>query len=328
MTAQEIEKELDKYIAAGVYEPSHPLGKPISPKRDLIPKDIDAKVADLTLTDVLAANGDTTAKSRYRDFPGALDSPVMLLEKARAEKDPAAAKALFEEAAKRNAQWADPYWYEAQIEDNPMRKVMLLKKATELAPRRTEYWLALALAQESVRQYTEALKSWSAAERAAGNEQQREQIRQARLAGEEKRADLIRAQKEEEKRKSQAEVEALRQQMLDSIRTAEAKANAGKEPIDKSNLDEYRENMGYGNVSGSLQKVECLSGQAVLHIATGDGMVKLHVANPKHVAITGEGEHAFTCGVQKPARQLKAEYVEKKNAKLGTAGEVSNVEFR
>ena len=117
MTAQEIEKALDKYVAAGVYEPSRPLGKPISPKRDLIPKDIDIKVADLTLTDVLAANGDSAAKSRYRDFPGALDAPVAQLDRARAEKDPAAAKALFEDAAKKNAQWADPYWYEAQIED-------------------------------------------------------------------------------------------------------------------------------------------------------------------------------------------------------------------
>ena len=328
MTAPEIEKELDKYIAAGVYEPSHPLGKPLNPKRDLIPKDIDSKVADLTLTDVLAANGDTAAKVRYRDFPGAMDAPALILEKARAEKDPTAAKALFEQAAKTNPMWADPYWYESQIEDNPARKVMLLKKATELAPRHTEYWLALANAQEAVRQYSEALKSWSAAERSAGTEQERERIRAARLEGEEKRADLIREQKEEEKRKSGAEVEALRQKMIENIRAAEMKANAGKEPIDTSKLEEYRENMGYSNTSGILQRVDCFTGQAVLHIATGDGIVKLHVANPKKVAITGEGEHAVACGAQKPARQMKAEYLEKKDAKLGTIGEVTNIEFR
>ena len=194
--------------------------------------------------------------------------------------------------------------------------------------RRTEYWLALATTQESVKQYVEALKSWSAAERSAPNEQEREKIQQMRREGEEKRAELIQEQKAEEKRKSQAEVEALRQKMLENIRAAEAKANVGKEPIETSKLETYRENMGYGNTSGVLQRVDCLKGQAVLHVATGDGIVKLLVANPKQVAITGEGEHAFVCGVQKPPREMKAEYLEKKDAKFGTVGEVTNVEFR
>jgi hypothetical protein len=174
------------------------------------------------------------------------------------------------------------------------------------------------------------VKSWAAAERASGTAEEKARITQARVAGEQQRLEKVRQEKEEAKRKAEAEIEALRQKSLESIRTAEAKANAGRPERDPNEkLDFYREDMGYGKIAGQLRQIQCLGRQAVLHIVSDDGkLVKLHIADPSKVAITDGGEQALGCGVQKRGRPVTVQYLEKANAKLGTAGEVTSIEFR
>jgi hypothetical protein len=56
-------------------------------------------------------------------------------------------------------------------------------------------------------------------------------------------------------------------------------------------------------------------------------LVRLLVADPSKIAISGAGELTLGCGVQKP-RRVTIEYVPKVNSKLATAGEVATIEFQ
>ena len=50
--------------------------------------------------------------------------------------------------------------------------------------------------------------------------------------------------------------------------------------------------------------------------------------DPKSVVIKGGGEQALGCGVQKPPRSVIVHYEKKADKKLGTVGEVIEVDFR
>lgn len=318
ITADQLERELDRYIEAGSYGTASPPARPINPDRSFIAREADAKTGELAQLDVLVANGKASL-AEYAKFPGAENAAVPLFKAGQLEA-----------AAKANPLWAEPWWLEAKKEQSALRRVQLLTKAAQLAPRRAEYWIALARAQEANQQFADAVKSWAAAERAASSRAERDEIRQSLRSGEEMRAEKLRLEREEERRKAQEELEALRQKALADIRRAEARANAGKPPLDPNvRLEEYRENMGYEKVGGRLDRVDCLGRNARLTVMMASGSpVRLFVSDPAKVAITGGGERALACGVQRPARTVMVEYIVKANAKLGTAGEVTNIEFR
>jgi hypothetical protein len=143
------------------------------------------------------------------------------------------------------------------------------------------------------------------------------------------RLEKLRLEREEEQRKAKAELDALRDRAMADIRAAEARANAGKPPIDRSKLEEYRENMGYERVGGRLDRVECMGRSARLSVTKADGSaLRLYVVDAGKVAIAGGGERSLGCGVQRPPRTVTIDYIVKSNAKLGTAGEVGTIEFR
>jgi hypothetical protein len=83
-----------------------------------------------------------------------------------------------------------------------------------------------------------------------------------------------------------------------------------------------------GKATGNLKQVDCLGKQARL-IVEGDGhkTIRLLVVDPGAITVTGAGELALGCGVQKP-RRVSIEYFPKPNARLATAGEVATIEFQ
>jgi hypothetical protein len=86
-----------------------------------------------------------------------------------------------------------------------------------------------------------------------------------------------------------------------------------------------------GNVKGALKQVDCLSGthgQARLVVESADHKtLKLLVADPGKVMISGSGDLTLGCGTQN-ARPVTIAYFPKNNARLGTAGEVATIEFQ
>jgi hypothetical protein len=113
----------------------------------------------------------------------------------------------------------------------------------------------------------------------------------------------------------------LKNRALMEIRKAEARATAGKPGIDDKTLDVYKETPNE-KVSGVLARVDCQGSQATLHVQTGRSVMKLSVADPTTVEITGGGEKSFACGVQKPARKVEVEY------EPGAIKKVTRIAFR
>ena len=345
-TQAQVEADLNRYIEAGKYDTTSLPSRPLDVRRQVYPEPATAEAVALAQADLLYAQGDAYARTSYEAIksPASAEGLALLsgkpfeaavsargfLEKGRRESDPLKKQLAFTEAAKLNPKWAQPPAEQAEIEQVPVRKAALLKKAAELDPRNAKRWQAVAMAQEKAEQFSEAAKSWGMAERATENSMEREQIHQARLASEELRVAKIQAEKAAEKRKQEDELNALRNKALAQIRAAETKANSGQKELDKDvKVVEWDEvNKPTERMSGQLQRIECMGVRARLYLMLPDGKVtKFLVTDPGKVAILGGGVQDFACGPLKPARAAVLEYVPKKDKKVDTVGEVSTIEF-
>jgi hypothetical protein len=281
---------------------------------------------------VALTEGDSAAALAEFEAATKIDGagPRAWLEYGRLVKDPAQSLAAFEKALQLNPNWAEPHFRIAERADTPAKKSFALKRAVAVEPRNMAYWRAYAEALEAQKNFVEAVKAWHGAELAATTEAEREDLR--RIAQE--RGDL-RAEQEaaERRRKSDeehAEVDRLRNEMLDRVHAAEAKANqkagAVKNP---GKTEKWWDGPPLTKFSGTLQRVDCLGKQARLVLQSAEGKpMQLLVADPAQIVLLGGGEKTFACGPQKPPRPVTIEYVDKPNAKLGTAGEAQVVEFR
>lgn len=354
MTAEDIEKAVDRYMEAGQYGVVAAPSRPINPNRDLRVRDAEAIAGTIASADLLLAHGRQEARGAYeailktdasrveaheglglvllregqreraREHFVKAASPRALFELARLDKDRVTAA----RAAEANPKWSEPQKLLASLEPHPAQKLAALRKAAQLEPRSTANWQALAIAQEENKQFVDAAKSWGAAERATDDPNERERLRQTRLAGEEKRRQAEIAAREEARRKTEQEMNDLRNKALLEIRTAEARANAGKPVIDPSTLEEYKEGPGTTKISGVLTRVDCMGPQARLHVSAGRQVLRLIVPDPGKISIAGGGERNFICGPQKPARPVTIEYMPKPEPKQGTAGEAVTIDFK
>jgi hypothetical protein len=228
--------------------------------------------------------------SPERDFKAGLPEPVV----------PGAKSALdlleardFKGAAALNPRWAEPVFQMAEWETDPPAKAELLKKAIALEPRNKIYRAALAAALSSNKRAIDDAKRY----------------------------------KEEQ---SRLELERLREEALRRIRLAEMKANEGKVPVDPSKVQEWWDpDKASGQVKGTLQRIDCISGMARLHILPpGAKPVQLLVRDPRKIVLQGGGVTTLGCGVQKPAPSVTVQYVPKPDSKMGTAGDAALVEFQ
>ncbi|HYZ83986.1 MAG TPA: hypothetical protein VE621_06270, partial [Bryobacteraceae bacterium] len=256
--------------------------------------------------------------------------PRALVEKSKLASTPAADKrALLLKAAEGNKRWAEPHILLAANESEPLRKLPHMKKVAELQPRNAKNWENLALLQEQVNQFTDAGKSWSAALRASVDDGEQARIQAAKARSEELRVAQQIAEKQAAKRKEEEELNAVRNKALAQIRAAEAKVNAGNQPVDKSKpLDWYQEEKPPARVTGNLFRVDCTGKAAKLHLRTAEETdVALLVVDPSKIVISGGGEKMFACGIQKPARTIVVLHNGKEGKKTGTTGEVLSIEI-
>jgi tetratricopeptide (TPR) repeat protein len=356
-TADEIERAVDRYMAAGQYGTVPGYSRPLNPRRELMGREVEDSVGQLALADLQLANNTSGAGPAYEsllrakpDMQEAQEGPGLLairegrkdqalqklkgavsawalLQYAEIAPDTDAKRSALQKAAAANKRWAEPHRRLAKLETHPAQKLAALRKAAELDPRAAEVWIELAELQENAGQFPEAAKSWAAAERTTDDPNERNRIRQRRLAGEKKRVEAQIAAREEARRKTEEELQALRNKALLDIRAAEARANAGKPVIDPSTLDEYKEGPSSQKISGTLTRVECLGTQARLHVTSGRQTTRLLVADPGQVALSGGGQISLTCGVQRPGRAVTVEYQPRKDAGQGIAGDALTVEF-
>ena len=339
-TPAEIDKALDAYIAAGEYGTIPVSGKAISAQRQFVVKDMEDKAAAVVLADLTFANGGDPGYEKLGITEGQGLVALRKGDKAAAMKlleQATSAYALveyakllpqdqrrpvLEKAAAANPKWAEPYKLMAVLEVHPAQKLAALRKATQLDPNDPEMWVLMARTQESAKQMADAARSWAAAERTTDDPNKREEMRQLRAAGERARARADMEAREEARRKTQQELEDLKNRALMEIRKAEARANAGKPVIDDSKLDVYKEGPTTERISGVLTRVDCKGSEATLHVQTGRSVMRLSIPDPATVEIAGGGEKSFACGVQKPARKVNVDY------EPGDAKKVTRIEFR
>ena len=206
MNAAKLAAQAEAYLKAGKFEAAPVNGKALNPNRDFIEKNLDKATVDALLAEL-----DAKGKS----FPP--DSPRGLMAKNTLP--------ALELAIRANPKWAEPHFKTAALESDPARKIAQLKMAATLAPRNAVYWQTLATSQAAANLFADAEKSWTAAERAAGNPEEKARIHQAKLNLEESRADFEAAEKRRQQDEEARDLQRVKDNAAAEIHAVEQAAN-------------------------------------------------------------------------------------------------------
>jgi hypothetical protein len=363
-TAVQIQQQADEYLKAGNFPTASISGRALSMTRDFKPVQLGADDIHVAQADLLYATGHVPeATAAYKALHGPEASEGIALMLLDDEKDREARTALQEaidagsksarawlelgrlqsdadelkKAGELNPRWAEPYYQLAEIDpavdkEHLEQRAALLKKATALDPRSSDYWTALAKTDEVAKDFTEAQKAWSGAERAAATDEERERIRKVRLNVQEKRFDYEAAERKRVRDEQEADLARVKAQSDAAIHASEDAARKKMNPNGAAPPKAeawYEEPTAGSNVQGLFQRLDCLDTRARLVIQTSDGKtMQLLMADPSQVSLGGGGEKTFSCGAQKQARQVTVHYNAKPDTKLHTVGEVVAIEFQ
>jgi hypothetical protein len=220
----------------------------------------------------------------------------------------------------------------AAAEKEPRRKIPPLSAACKLDPRNSACFRALAEAQFEIKMFAESARSWVLAERAATDGPERAAVRQARVDADQRRADAEAAERKRIADEKERELQRLKNEALERIRAAEAKAAGGHPPLDPSQKVEPWWDASTGpsaKLDGTLERVDCLGAQARLVVRGPDGKAtQLLIRDPSKIVIEGGGEQTLRCGPQKPPRKLSLEYTPRADKKAQTSGDATFLRFQ
>jgi tetratricopeptide (TPR) repeat protein len=355
-TPAQIEKEAAAHLAAGKFDTVLIGGRPLDPRRDFFPEKPEPVVPQAALADLkpsraayeellrsapataheglgfVALNENRAADAR-KEFAAAAEagskSARAWLELARL--DPEKAPAALVKAAELNPAWAEPHILLAAIETDPGRKLHQLKIAADLEPRSAARWRALAEFNMAHNRYPEAAKAWSAAQAAAADDAERAQMRDARLAIEQKKLDYEAAERRRIEEEKQRDLQRVKDAAMAAVRAAEERANRGAPPPppDRKVVEWWEGPAPDARATGRLTQIDCIGRLMRVVVQGDDGKpVRLLIRDAgKVVVMNPAGEAAFTCGPQRPIRTVKVEYYAKSDAKLATVGEVATIEY-
>jgi tetratricopeptide (TPR) repeat protein len=361
----QIQQQAEADLKTGTFATTSISGRALSPTRDFKPIQLGSEDVRYVLADLLLASGHfAEAAAAYHQLHGPAAAEGMAFIALHDDKDDQAQMALqdaiesgsknarawlqlgimkgdadqLKKASELNPRWGEPYYQLADL--NPAiekeqleQRATLLKKAAALNPRNSEYWTALAKTYEVAKDFAEAQKAWSGAERAAANDQERERLSKVRLEVQSKRFDYERAERKRIHDEQEADLERVKAQSEAAIHASEDAARKKMNPDGAAPPKPeawYQAPAASGpSVQGVFQKLDCLSGAARMVIQTSDGKtLQLLMADPSQVSLSGGGaEQTLSCGAQKNPRQVVVHYNPKPDAKLHTAGEVTTIEF-
>jgi len=362
-TAAQIQQQADADLKAGNFATISISGRALSLTRDFKPVQLGAEDVPIARADLLLAGGHTVeASTAYKAIHGPEGPEGIALMALDDQKDKEAKAALqdaidggsksarawlelgrlqsdadeLKKASELNPRWGEPYFQLADLnaaidKENLEQRAVLLKKAASLDPRSSDYWTALAKNDEAAKDFAEAQKAWSGAERAAATDEERERIRKVRLDVQAKRFDEEAAERKRIKDEAEADLQRVKAQSEAEIHAAE---NAALKRMNPNGAAPPKPQAWYeaptagASVDGVFARLDCLDQRARLVIQTPDGKtMQLLMADPSQVSLGGGGEKTFTCGAQKQVRQVTVHYNAKPDAKLHTAGEVVAIEF-
>jgi len=350
--AATLEKEAAATLAIHDWQPVPISGRPLDPKRDFGEHSLDEATLAVYLADAQLPVDPTKAEAAYQaavaaggpvaalGFEGLADialadkeNPKPLLDQAIAKGSHSApvylhaaeglpddqALPLLMKAALLNPAWAEPLVQQARLTSNGKDKVALLKKATELDPRGTEYWIDLAQAQTAASEGTAAQGSWLRAEDSAETASERERVHQLRLDSEQARLDAVEEATSREREAPHLANQRAERSETARIRAAEKRANAALDSAAGGDKPEtvvpWSDVIPQKKLTGKLTKVECLGSRGRLTIQAKEGTVQLLVPRMS--------DSGLACGAQQPVRRITLTYAAQPDDRFGTVGNVT-----
>ena len=351
--AEKFEADTEQYFRAGVFQSSVVPGKPLNPDRDFAVTTLTADEGTLMRADLL------TPKSQ--ELYGQLIAKGKLVVEANEglgllalrDGDQRRAREYFEKALRRgltqccddhgvrrygrrsrrrhqtragraaiDPRYAPARWLIGEQTNDPRMRALQWKRATEMEPRRVEWWVMYARFCLEQKQYAEAGRAWMAAAQATPDPAKREEYLAARGRLDEQRLDSEAEVRKRERDEQARELEQLKTQARKEIADMEARTNrtsASKDPV-----FEWTDVHGT-EVAGTLTATECIGKQYRLHLTTPEGQkLVFSVKDASHIDYGGE-RFKFSCGVQKP-RAVSLTY--KPLGAGAITGEVMGIESR
>ena len=258
VSPEALEKEVAEHLAQANWDSVAVSGRPLDPKHDFGEHALDPVVAQVYVANTQLIANPQLAETAYRnavnnggeaaalgfeglaqvdklnkqdphpDFENAIkahskSAPVYV--GAALDRPAADALPLLKEAAKMNPLWAEPVFRQAQYAETPTEKEALLKRATQLDPRISEYWIELAQLQTANGHASLAQGSWLKAEDSAKNEQERERIHKMRTDSEQARLDAMEAENRREREELHEADQRAKGSEEAAIHAAEERAN-------------------------------------------------------------------------------------------------------
>ncbi|MGH9611415.1 MAG: hypothetical protein ACRD34_17245, partial [Bryobacteraceae bacterium] len=304
----DLEREAKANLASHDWQPVSVSGRPLNPKRDLGEQPLAPGLAAVYIADAELRNKPNSAEGAFKSVVNAGGTaavlayeglaqvaklekrdPLPFLEKAIAAGSqsaavyvavaqtapPARAFALLKKATQLNARWAKPLAVEAGLTADSHRREKLLKKAVQLDPRATGYWIELAKAETANGESTAAEGSWLRAEQSAPTPAKAAHIHEMQAASEQQRLnDEEAAARREQNAAIEAEEQAQGAQMA-RIQAAEKAANqavtatAGDAPPEKA--VPWNTAFPHKKLAGTLTAVDCLHTATRLSVKRRNG---------------------------------------------------------
>jgi hypothetical protein len=350
------EKEVAEHLAQANWESVSVSGRPLDPKHDFGEHTLDPVIAEVYVANTQLTANPQMAETAYRnavnsdgdavalgfeglaqidklnkqdphaDYESAIkahskSAPVYL--GAALDRPAAVALPLLKEAAKINPLWAEPVFRQAQFSENLTDKEALIKRATQLDPRISEYWIELAQVQTANGHASYAQGSWLKAEDSAKNEKERERIHKLRTDSEQARLDALEAERRREREEVHDADRRAQGNEESAIHAAEERANramdaaAGEKPVGAA--VPYASLLPKKKMVGVLTQVDCLRNGARLLIKAKTGQVSALL-----LPETASMPLQLSCGAQKRIRRVTLTYTVNADEVHHTIGDITD----
>ena len=351
-----IESEVAANLATRNWQPVSVPGRPLDPKRDFGEHSLDATAAAVYLADAEVDSNPKAAQTVYEaavkeggattalGFEGLArvallekENPKPLLDKAIGQNATSAsvyfeaadgvpdtqAIPLLKKAAQLSPFWAAPLAAQAKLVRDPKDKIELLKNATRLDPRGTEYWIQLAEVQGEAGQGSASQGSWIRAEDSTSTEAERARVHQLRMDSEKARLDAaMEAERRDREAPHLADERAERSEAA-RIQAAERRANTAVDAAAGGNKPEnvvpWSDVVPKKKLSGKLVKVDCLGSDARISVLDRTGTTVL-------LLLKNVSESGLSCGVPSRVARVSLTYSAEPDDRFGTAGNVTELE--
>jgi hypothetical protein len=350
---ESLEKEVAEHLAKADWQATVVSGRPLDPKRDFGEHSLDPVIAQVYVANTQLTANPKMAEEAYKNavekggeaaalgFEGLaqlarmnredphpdLDSAIHAHSKsaqvyaaAALNRPQTEAMPLLKKAIELNPLWAEPVYRQAEFAETLTEKEALIKRATQLDPRISQYWIDLAQVQTANGHASLAQGSWLKAEDSAKNEAERERIHKLREGSEKDRLDALEAERRHEREELKEADQHAQKVETDSIRAAEARANraldaaAGGAPVgDAVPMSELVKKK---KVAGMLIQVDCLRHGARL-------MVKSKTGETMALYLQDSETLHLTCGPLRAPRHVVITYAAQADETRHTVGDIT-----